>query len=329
MKLKDLTKQYNTIKLDSVSEERIRERVFDYFRQSISEESNVNYHYWVLRVLKPAMATLLVFLFVFGAGLGAVAMAGNSLPGDFLYPVKRIAEKSQILLAFNVSHKAVLRAEILNNRLSEARVLTEKVKAGDKESASELNILADNFNKELKTLKKEVGGQVDSELAEPFPTEDLLNTETINQGSLPIQDHRQIFAVIPTEDIEKLLVETQELLADKNMVLALARIEQVEKLVKGEEKIESQESASQEIETQEIQENEEQILEPIKESIEENPQSPSSQLPDVQSSIRQPADPLPNLGSIGNLSKEKKKEGDFKVIIEKESSSQTGMIREK
>lgn len=324
MKFKNLTRQYNSIKLDTVSEDKIRERVFDYFQQTRPATPTMSYHFSLF--FKPALISLLVLFFIFTTGFGTIAVAKKSLPGDFLYSLKRVVEKSQMFLAFSSSQKVVLRAEILNNRFDEAKVLVKKMETGDKESESDFNILAANFNQELKILKEEIGEQILVEDG-PFPAEDLLNTELLDQGSLPIQDQRQMFTVLPNEDIERLLTETRELLAEKNMALALARIEQVEKIVSGEEKVEPQEAESQEIELQEIQENEKRILESTEENfqfpaLQPAEQSPNSELLETQSLNSQ----LPNLGSTGNLSKEK--QDDFKVKIEKDSSAQTGMIRE-
>jgi len=329
MKLKDLTRQYNSIKLDSASEEEIRGRVFDYFRQSLPEESNITYHYWILR---PAMTVLAVFLFIFCAGFGTVAMAKNSLPGDFLYPVKKISEKSQMFFAFRASQKVVLRAEILNNRLSEVRVLVQKAEMGDEESASELDVLAENFTQELEVLKQEIGEQVPAETGH-FSTKDLLDTESLDQGSLPIQDHRQIFAVLPSEDIEKLLTETRELLAENNMALALVRIQEVEKSLRQaqdgelvESLVQNQESGKTETEVMGTEatpsEPTQKLPVPAGQPVIKEPVGPSNipETPQPQSSKVQ----LP-LGSTGNVSSQ----GDFKVKIEKESPAQTGMIREK
>ncbi len=318
MRLKDLTRQYNSIKPNAVLEEKTRERILDYFRQSLPIETKIGYSFNL--ILKPAMVSLLVLFFIFSAGLETIVVARKSLPGSPLYSIKRIVEKSQMLLAFNTSQKTVLRAEILNNRLSEAKILVKRAETGDKESESELNALTRNFSEELKVLKEEIGTQISQERNKaPFPDKDLLNTESLDKGSLPIQDHRQTFAVIPTEDIERLLTETRELLADKNMALALVRIQEVEEIVniekpKTEQDIPPEESGKKEIPVLE----QKLIIEPIEKNI----QSPSTQLPSTQ---------LLNLGSIGQIvsPKEQSEKNDFKVKIERDSPAQTGMIREK
>ncbi len=69
---------------------------------------------------KPALVGVLSILILFGT----FTFARNSLPGDLLYPIKRIAEKSQaIFVSENEKPQASL--ELANKRLEELTKITE------------------------------------------------------------------------------------------------------------------------------------------------------------------------------------------------------------
>ena len=306
MKLKDLRKQYQSIKMDPVADARVYNSLLNSFRNTFSVQPKFN----ILLSLRPVAVSLLVLVFVFSGGLGIVYSAKNTLPGNILYPVKKLSEKTRMIFVFNRSGKIVLRAEILNNRLSEARILAKKAEAGDRDSELELDVLAQNFTEELRVLKNEVNERLpeNQKAKEPFPAKDLLNTG-VDKGSLPIQDSRQTFAVIPAENMEKLLAETRELLADKNMVLALVRIQQVEKLVNKEENSLNEEK------------QEEKQLEANKPEI-----NMKSQPIDIQEKKIDPVKPLE--GSVGEISNPDEKT-DVQGGMQRVKDAETGMIREK
>ncbi len=311
MEVRELRKLYKSIRQDSVREQESHDIVLNSFREMLPSKTKLTYNFYLS--LRPVAVSLLAFVFVFVAGFGTIAVAKNTVPGDILYPVKRIAEKSRIVLVFDKSKKAVLRAEILTNRLSEVKVLTEKAKGGDKESELELNVLAQNFTNELKVLTKQIGDQVIEPQAfiTPFPEEELLyiDEQMIGQGSLPVQDKRQVFTVMPTEDLEKLLSETQELLAEENLALAFVKLQEAEKLVQEQEPVTEPDVVvedSEEVENQAEEETQGVLpVQPVEPVIED----------DIS-------------GSVGQILLKQEKEIDFQVKIEKDSPARTGMTRE-
>lgn len=70
--------------------------------------------------LKPAYVGLLA-LFIF---FGLFGFAQNSVPGDYLYPIKRIAERSQTFFA-SEEEKAQVSLELVNKRLEELAKIVE------------------------------------------------------------------------------------------------------------------------------------------------------------------------------------------------------------
>jgi hypothetical protein len=272
MRLKDLTQQYHSIKSDPVLENKTQERVLCYFKENIPEHIKINYHFNL--VLKPALISALVLVFVFTSGLGTIVAAEKAMPGTPLYPLKKIVEKSQLLLAFNSSHKTALRAEILNNRFNEFKVLFDKLSQSDNhKSNKELDLLAQNFAQNLRSLKEEVKRQMPVQESEPepiipFPEDQLLVMEDYIEGDLPVQDEQEVFTVIPSLELEQLLAETKEFLAEKNMVSAFARLEEMEKLVRIKESLE--EMPVEEEADKEERETIEQEIDKIKTDMETN-----------------------------------------------------------
>ena len=79
--------------------------------------------------LQKRAAYLLVGLFLvifISVGVGTVVASNHSLPGDFLYPVKRTQENLQLKLAFNVFEQADLHLEFAERRIVEAGALVNQ-----------------------------------------------------------------------------------------------------------------------------------------------------------------------------------------------------------
>ncbi|MBI4497980.1 MAG: hypothetical protein HY689_08795 [Chloroflexi bacterium] len=71
-----------------------------------------------------AMAASLA-LFMGVAGVGTVSAARDSLPGDFLYPVKTVAEQAEIALAFSDADRASVYMSLAERRLWELAQVSE------------------------------------------------------------------------------------------------------------------------------------------------------------------------------------------------------------
>jgi len=326
MEIKELTKLYKSIRQNPVHEQESHDIVLNSFKEIFPSKTKLNYNSYLS--LRPVAVSLLAFVFVFITGFGTITVAKNSVPGDLLYSVKRIAEKSRMVLAVNQSKKAVLHAEILANRLSEVRTLTEKIKGGDKKSEVELNVLAQNFTNDLKVLTKQIGDQVNpvQDLITPFPDEDLLYIDDelllADNGSLPIEDELQIFTVMPSKELEKLLSETKELLAEENLVLAFVKLQEAEKLIKEQEPVDEPEvvkeegEEGEELEGMENQVEEGQEILPIDPIVPEEPKQVIDSIKDNLS------------GSVGQILLPKKqiKKIDVSGGMERQSDPTIGEI---
>ena len=343
--VKSLRQLGKSIKQDPVREKESYDMLLSSFREMFPCKTKLTYNFYLS--LKPVAVSLLALIFVFISGFGLLFAAKNTLPGNFLYPVKRVAEKGRMALVLNQSQKTVLRAEILTNRLSEVKILTEKIEKGDKKLEPELQDLAQNFTNDLKVLTKHIGDQVkedggpveplDSEPVELFfPDEDLLEfVQLPDQGSLPIQDQRQVFTIMPTDDLERLLSETKELLAEENLVLAFVKLQQAENLVLEQEEPKTEEDVSPDQEPEPEQEPEQDetyiIDEEIKEALLEQPIVPEQPL--NEEPVESPEPIIDSVkddlsGSMGQILLKQEIKQDFTGGMKRAKDAKTGMIRE-
>lgn len=95
-----------------------------------------------------ALATL---LFVGILVSGAVNLAQNSLPGDFLYPVKRISEKGRAVFV-SEKEKPKAQLELANKRLDELTQIAEENQV--QKLAPAINEFRESLSQAAKNLKK-------------------------------------------------------------------------------------------------------------------------------------------------------------------------------
>lgn len=119
------------------------------FLAKFSDRQERKAFFWP-RVLAPALA-LVLLLFILGGG--SVVLAQKSLPGNFLYPVKRLSEK------VNASFNPEFRQEIIVIRSEEVKDLVEK-----KEDPALVKSVLEDFSKESKKADKNKGDKLEESL---------------------------------------------------------------------------------------------------------------------------------------------------------------------
>jgi len=226
MRIKELKKLYNSIKQDPIKERESYNMLFDSFKETFPGTPKIHMNFYL--ALRPVAVSLMTLLLVCFSGFGLLKASENTVPGHFLYTFKRVAEKTQLVFAFNQSKKTALKAGILTNRLQEVKILAKNIEMGDAKAEPKLNTLTQQVADEMQILKREVASKVT-----PFPNNELLYIE----DDLPVQDGRIIFTVNQTEDLERLLTQTHEFLAEENLSAALVRIEEAIQVSQNKEPI--------------------------------------------------------------------------------------------
>jgi len=270
--IKGLKQAYRSLGVDSASIERNRAKLLAYFKENFpyQKESFIFY-------LKPVLVSL-VILFVIITGLvGLINEAKGSLPGSQLYVLKRTYE--ELTLKFlPKEERSLARTEIAQKRLAEMKTLVQNVEFKNSEVPLSVKKATQELKKEIVSLKKEIA---------------LGKGENISDFSdLPIRDDKKIIQVIAQKDLDKLLAETKEAIKEKNLVMALEKIGEAEKIFiepQSESQVEKNNSS------QESKENESEVKSSEEKTV------PQTYQPDFKT----------------NLELEKK-ESDFKTDLIKE-----------
>lgn len=87
--------------------------------------------------LLAARAVAFTILFVFFISSGTIYAAQNSLPGQFLYPIKKTLEAVQIRLTADPQERANLQNQLTDKRLAEIQKLSKKQSPGLEKATTE------------------------------------------------------------------------------------------------------------------------------------------------------------------------------------------------
>ncbi|MCP4520020.1 MAG: hypothetical protein GY824_32895, partial [Delftia sp.] len=93
---------------------------------------------WRISVMRLVTALLVAVLGVVGLGGGAVWAASDSLPGDFLYPLKLATEDARLALASGSEKQVELELQFIEERVDEARELAADGQAPPDETITRL-----------------------------------------------------------------------------------------------------------------------------------------------------------------------------------------------
>jgi ATP-dependent Lon protease len=158
--------------------------------QILGEE--VNQHRVLVNLFRPAYAGLIVVFVLFGL----FGFSQNSLPGDLLYPIKKITEKSQAVF---VSEKELPKynLEIANKRLDE---LTEIAQTNQvKKLAPAISEFQANISEAAKSLVKVKGQDVEKIVAQ---------TKKLEENKKKVEE--VLATKIETEELDNALAQLVE-----------------------------------------------------------------------------------------------------------------------
>ncbi|MFN3301950.1 MAG: hypothetical protein ACK413_02930 [Patescibacteria group bacterium] len=257
MKFKDLVKRYRAIKPDKIWIKKSQAQFLAYFKEKFPLIRKPIFGF--LFYLRPIIVSLVILLMIIVSGIKIFVEAKASLPGQTLYPLKRLTEKIVYQL-MPAERKTLYRAEMVEKRLTETKTIVEKVGLKDSEVPLEIKEATKELGKEIVALKKEI-------------------THQPVGNDFPIQDNKKIVEVIKEKDLEKLLAETKEAIKEKNISAALEKINQFEEVF-FEKPIEETDS--------EIKTQEEKTEEPVKEigkEIKEEKELPKIQKSDFKTDL--------------------------------------------
>jgi hypothetical protein len=124
---------------------RIKNQILD--RISVPEDMKViseHSGFWMTfpSMLKIASGVLGMVLIVVSLGIGTAVAALQSVPGQPIYPLKKIVENIQLKLTSDPSAKANLQIQFANNRLDELTSVIDQTNSGEISAANAQKIVA-------------------------------------------------------------------------------------------------------------------------------------------------------------------------------------------
>lgn len=115
------------------------------------------FNFNILKILKPSFAialAVIVLLSSFGT-FGLISASQNSLPGDFLYPVKTAFEQTQLTLTPGEVSKTKLSIKFANQRMDEFTQLLDKPDKPDKKENLEKTV--QKFTAQMVSVEESIG----------------------------------------------------------------------------------------------------------------------------------------------------------------------------
>ena len=153
--LKILEQQH---KLNPLRQVALKSELFDRIAQGKESEEASATATWIVLFAKPLPITLAIIVCVLISG-GAAFATENSLPGDFLHPLKLAAEKFETRLAVSEESKAELEAKHTVTRIDELNVLESKAET---ETRSEIKA---NFEARRLSAENETQARLENTLS--------------------------------------------------------------------------------------------------------------------------------------------------------------------
>ena len=151
-------------------------------------------------LFKPVYAGLIAVLILFGL----FGFAKNSLPGDLLYPIKKIAQKSRAVFV-SEEEKPAFQLKLANQRLEDL------TKASTKNLAPTINEFQVNISEAAKTISK-----IDATTSDPIVTKKIV------EEAQKLKKNKQIAETLgvvtgETEELEEALIPYYKVEAERQI----------------------------------------------------------------------------------------------------------------
>lgn len=140
---------------------RVRNKILDRISvpaQLSSEGFASGFKAYLPRFIRITSGIVGAFTIVLGLTLGTAVAALESIPGQAIYPIKKMVEKVQLQLADTEEQRTNLQIKFANIRLDELETVLQKQKEG-KISPEEVQIVVANTVKDIETTSQTVAEQ--------------------------------------------------------------------------------------------------------------------------------------------------------------------------
>lgn len=164
---------------DSLSRERVStsETARAFFQQFVPAR-------FVEAMRGPALAVLSIIGFIAGGSIASVSAAEQSIPGDFLYPLKIVREQASIMLAKSKTDKLKLKTEFVGRRVEEMKTIAASNSPKKEERLKES---VEVLKRDVNTVKEQLADANDGTIKEVAQAAHLVDQQT-SQVVTALQD---------------------------------------------------------------------------------------------------------------------------------------------
>jgi hypothetical protein len=142
----------------------------------------------------------MIVLSVLGGSITTVSASLTSLPGDFLFPVKRTTEKLQVAMQSDGNSKTKLKMEFAGRRLEEAKTIMQ---SENPEKEAMVVLAMANFKTQIDNIKEDLANVAPSEATKAV-------TETIVELSTEAEKITNTVELVETSIVENNASSTLE-----------------------------------------------------------------------------------------------------------------------
>jgi len=160
------------------------------------------FNFNVLKIFKPsfAIALAIIILITSLATVSAISAAQNSLPGDFLYPLKTAFEQTQLTLTPGEASKTKLSIKFATQRMDEFTQLVDKP-----EKKKDIEKTVKDFTAQLVNVQENIDKLKQKNAEKAAEVAKIVKSQTPIYEETLIKSSEQLAYIIPEdkEDIKK------------------------------------------------------------------------------------------------------------------------------
>lgn len=172
---------------------------------------------FVYNVMRPIAVLILVSLVATTAYSGTVKASNDSLPGDFLYPAKRAAERTQgavIAILGDKNTETKYHVDLASRRATEAHQIIN-TKKDDPDKLAKVAATVADLKNELNTVNEKLQSSESSGHLQADVAKDVKqNTEAIKEVLQDMKDDLAMSAKVEEKDLAQQVNETKDLVKD-------------------------------------------------------------------------------------------------------------------
>jgi len=160
------------------------------------------------RLFRPAFAVALASVIIISSisTVGVISASQNTLPGDFLYPVKTAIEKTQLTFSSGTESRTKLSVKFASQRIDEFSQLMDKTDKGQN-----IGTTVKKFTQEMVTVQQNINTLKEQNVEKAVEMAKLVQTQTPVYEDVLTKSAEKLSYILPDE--------REQLTADINQAL--------------------------------------------------------------------------------------------------------------